>query len=126
MLMMRFSPGVPFIASIPIHDKIQNDLLKLDAVAKDRKLFRCYHANQFDVSSDGQRRKRFYAVPCDVVEVETFQFKGCLCQEALHPPHDFAGAPVILQNILHDILELRDVRARGWQHRVCGFRRWSE
>src|SRR5258706_14360244 len=63
----------------PVHDKVQNDLLKLDAVAEDRKRILCDQTQQFDLSCDSQRRKKFDGFPRDVVEVETFQFEGCLC-----------------------------------------------
>ena len=43
-----------------------------------------------------QRRKKFDGVPREVVEIETFQFEGCLFQEAAHPPDDFGGALVIM------------------------------
>ena len=62
-----------------VDHKVQNDLLKLDAVAEDRKRIRCDHANQFDLSSNGERRKKFDGFPRDVVEVETFQLEGRLC-----------------------------------------------
>ena len=74
-----------------------------------------------------KRRKKFDCFPHDVVEVETFQFEGCLFQEAAHPPNDFGGAPVILQNIVHDFLEFNDVGefsdvgALRFQDCVCGF-----
>ena len=99
MLMMRFSARRILHRVDPVHDKVQNDLLKLDAVAEDRKRIRCDHTSQFDFSSNGQRRKKFDGFPHDFVEVEIFQFKGCLFQKAAHSPDDFAGAPVILQNI---------------------------
>src|SRR6478609_477826 len=51
----------------PVHDKIENDLLKLDAVAEDRKRISFDHANQFDLSSDSQHRKKFDAFPNEVV-----------------------------------------------------------
>jgi hypothetical protein len=83
---------------------------KLDAVAEDRKHIRCDHTNHFDFSRQG--RKEFDGFPRDVVEVETFQFKGHFFQQTAHPPNDFGGAPVILQNILHDILQFSDIGVR--------------
>ena len=111
----------------PVHDKVQNDLLKLNAVAEDRKRIRCDHTVQFDLSSDGERRKKSDRFPHNVIEVEIFQFEGRLFQQAAHPPDDFAGAPVILQNIIHDILEFNDVGEFGdvwtlrFQNCLCGF-----
>ena len=96
-------------------------MLKLDTVAEDRKRFGCGHSKQFAFSCDGQRRKKSDGVANEVVKVETFQFEGCLCQEAPHPPDDFAGASVILQNIFHDIVEFSDVRIRRLQDRLCRF-----
>ena len=110
----------------PVHDKVENDLLKLDAVAEDRKRIRCDHANQFDVSPDGQRRKKFDGVANEVIEVEIFQFEGCFFQQAAHSSNNFGGAPVILQNILHDILEFSDVGRRRLSGCRPRFRRWSE
>ena len=60
--------------------------------------------NQFDFSSNGQRRKKFDGISNNVVEVETFQFERCLFQQAAHPPDDFGGAPVILHNIAYDFV----------------------
>ena len=39
MLMMRFSRRRVLHRVDPVHDKVQNDLLKLDAVAEDRKRY---------------------------------------------------------------------------------------
>ena len=56
-----------------------------------------------------------------------FLFERCLFQQAAHPPDDFGGAPVILQNIVHDILEFNDVvefsdvGALRFQDCLCGF-----
>ena len=53
MLMIRFfARRVPHRLD-PVHDKVQNDLLKLDTVAEDRKRFRCDHANQFELPANG-------------------------------------------------------------------------
>ena len=121
MLMMRFSVGVSFIASIPFIDKVQNDLLKLDAVAEDRKRIRCDHIDHFEFPANGKRRKKSDRLLHNFIEVELFQFERCLFQKAAHPPDDFGGAPVILQNIVHNILEFSDVGALRFQDRVCGF-----
>ena len=82
---------------------------------------RCDQTNQFDLSCNGQRRKKFDGFPNEVVEVDIFQFKRRFFQQAAHPPDDFAGAPVILQNIVHDLVQFRDVRARRFQDCLCGF-----
>ena len=105
----------------PVHDKVQNDLLKLDAVAEDRKRIRRDHANHFDFSANGQRRKKFDGVSNKVIEVEVFQFERRLLQQAAHSSNNLAGPPVILQNIFHDIPEFSDVGLRRLQDRVCGF-----
>jgi hypothetical protein len=34
----------------PVHDKVQNDLLKLNVVAEDRQRILCGHTNQFTIS----------------------------------------------------------------------------
>ena len=83
--------------------------------------FRCDPTNQFDFSCDSQRRKKFDGFANEVVEVYIFHLKRRLFQQTAHPPNDFTGAPVILQNILHDILEFRDVGTRRTQDRVCRF-----
>jgi len=57
----------------------------------------------------------FDGFPRNVVEVETSQFEGCLCQEALHPPDDLAGAPVIPHDIANDLVQFRDVGAWRFQ-----------
>ena len=81
--------------------------------------------NQFDLSSNGKRRKKFDGFPNNVVEVEIFQFKRCFFQQAAHPPDDFGGAPVILQNIVHDISVQRSGAAMSglwrFQDCLCGF-----
>ena len=81
---------------------------------------------QFDLSPDGQRRKKFDGFPREVIEVEIFQFEGCLFQEAAHPPDDFGGAPVIVQNIVHDFPEFSDIGASVISGLPLRFRRWSE
>ena len=81
----------------------------------------CDHTGQFDLSSNGKRRKKFDRFANNVIEVEVFQFKRCFFQQAAHPPDDFGGAPVILQNIVHDIVEFSDVGARRFQDCLCGF-----
>ena len=106
-----FAPHVPHRVD-PVHDKVQNHLLKLDAVAEDRKRVRCDRTCQFDLSSNGERRKKFDGFPRDLVEVDVFELERCLFQEAAHPPDDFGGAPVIKQNITHDFLEFSDIGAR--------------
>jgi len=95
--------------------------LKLNAVAEDRKRFRCDRANQFQLSSDGKRRKKSERFADNVIQVEVFQFKGRLFQQAPHSPDDFAGAPVILQDIDNNLVQFRDVRARRFQNSLCGF-----
>ena len=70
---------------------------------------------QFDFPADSQRRKKIDGFPRNFVEVEAFQFEGCLFQQAAHPPDDFAGALVVLQNIVHDFCEFVDVRVRRLQ-----------
>ena len=87
----------------PVHDKVENDLLKLNAVAEDRKRILCEQTGQFELSSNGKRGKKSKRFANNVIQVEVFQFKGCFFQQAAHPPDDLAGAPVIPQNIVHDI-----------------------
>ena len=71
----------------PVHDKVQNDLLKLDAVAEDRKRIRCDHADQFELSPNGKSRKKSDRLLHNFIEVELFQFerrlfqKGCASSE---------------------------------------------
>src|SRR5580765_6757762 len=95
----------------PVHDKVQNDLLKLNVVAEDRKRIRCDQTHQFGLSCGSLRRKESGGFLNDVVEVEAFQFERCLCQEAPHPPDDFAGPSVIPHDIVHYPVQFRDVRA---------------
>ena len=107
----------------PVRDKVQNDLLKLDAVAEDRKRIRCDHTNQFDLSSNGNNK--FDGLSNEVIEVEAFQFKGCFFQQTAHPPDDFTSAPVILHNILHNILQFSDVGVGNGEIGLR-FRHWSK
>ena len=119
MLMMRFLVRrIPHRID-PVHDKVQNDLLKLNAVAEDRKRVRCEHTDQFDLSSDRQRRKKFDSFPRNIVEVEIFQFERCLFQETAQPSDDFSGASVITENIVQDFAQLHDVRLRRFKDGLC-------
>ena len=121
MLMRRFSARrIPHRVD-PVHDKVQNDLLKLNAVAEDRKRILCDRTGQFDLSSNGKRRNNSKRFANKVIQVEVFQFEGCLFQQARHPPDDFAGAPVIPQDIFNDLVEFLDVGGRRFQDCLCGF-----
>ena len=73
--MMRFSLGVSFIASIPFMTRFRDDLLKLDAVAEDRKRIRCDHTNHFDFTANGMPKKSDGFLR-DFVEVEFFSSNG--------------------------------------------------
>ena len=68
-----------------------------------------------------QATREIRRFPDDVVEVEILNSKGVLCQEAPHPPDDFAGASVIPQDIANDLVQFGDVRARRFQNCLCGF-----
>ena len=46
-----------------------------------------------------------------------FQFERSLFQEAPHSPDHLAGTSIILQNIVHDILEFSDVGV--WRFRIA-------
>ena len=77
--------------------------------------------------ANGKRRKKSERFANNVIQVEVFQFKRCFFQQAAHPPDDFAGAPVILHDIIHNIFEFNDVgessdvRALRFQNCLCGF-----
>ena len=112
MPMTRFSTRRLLHRVDRVNDKVQNDLLQLNAVAQDRKRVRCNRAQELDVASDRQLRKKFDGFACEVVEVETFPFEWCLFQEAAHAPDDFGGAPVVVQDVADDFLEFGDIGAR--------------
>ncbi|CUU16561.1 hypothetical protein CDS [Bradyrhizobium sp.] len=57
MLMMWFSVGVLHRVH-PVHNKVQNDLLKLNMVAKDRKRIPRDHVRHFEVPANSQRGKK--------------------------------------------------------------------
>ena len=110
----------------PVHDKVENDLLKLNAVGADRQRILCEQTGQFELLSNGKRGKKCKRFANNVIEVDVSQFKGCFFQQAAHPPDDLAGAPVIPHNIVHDILEFNDIGERDvgvlrLQDRGCGF-----
>ena len=95
-----------------IDHQVQNDLLKLNAVADDRERDRRRTLYQFDLPSDRPVPTEIRRVSrTTVVEVEILQLEGRLSQQAAHPPNDLAGAPVILQNIVDDIAGVH--RGRG-------------
>ena len=60
----------------PVHDKVQNDLLKLDAVAKDRKRIRRDHTSQFDLSSNGKRKEIRRSLATTSLKSRFFSSKG--------------------------------------------------
>ena len=112
MLIARSSTGRVRHRIDRIDDQVKNDLLKLDAIADNRERGRRNQTGQFDFPSNSQCREKFDCFPHQFVEVDIFRFEGCLFQQAAHPPNDFAGAPVILQNIVHDIVEFLEVGVR--------------
>src|SRR3954453_9693084 len=57
----------------------------------------------------------------NLVEVGSFRIEGSLPQQAAHSPDDLAGAPIIMQNIAHDVPEFPDVRGWRFQYRIRGF-----
>ena len=108
MLMMRFSARRILHRVDPVHDKVQNDLLKLNAVAEDRKRIRCDHVSQFEFSSNGSAEKIRLVSRTRSLR-SNFSVQRRLFQQAAHPPNDFAGAPVVLQNISQDFVQFLDV-----------------
>ena len=124
---MRFSVRGILHRVDPVHDKVENDLLELNAVGEDRQRILCEQTGQFELLSNGKRRKECKRFANNVIQVDVFQFKGCFFQQAAHPPDDLTGAPVIPHNIVHDILEFNDigecsdVGVLSFQDRGCGF-----
>src|SRR3954453_13198062 len=57
----------------------------------------------------------------NLVEVGSFRIEGSLPQQAAHSSDDLAGAPILVQNIAHDVPEFPDVRGRRFQYRIRGF-----
>ena len=55
MLMVRFSEGASFVASIALTTKLSDDLLELDVIAGDWECDRGGETAQFDFSSSGYR-----------------------------------------------------------------------
>src|SRR4029079_13926308 len=61
------------------------------------------------------------------IEVDLFLFKRCFSQKGAHSTDDFSGAPVIKQNIFHNILQFNNVGeccddgALRFQNCLCGF-----
>ena len=70
---------------------------------------RCDHTNQFEFPANGKRRKKSDRLLHNFIEVELFLFERCSFQKGAHPPDDFGGALVIVQNIIHNFLEFNDV-----------------
>ena len=79
----------------------------------------CDHTIQFDLSTNG--KNKFDGLSNEVIEVEAFQFERYLFQQAAHPPDDFTGTPVVLQNIVHYLVQFGNVRAGRFQDCFCGF-----
>jgi hypothetical protein len=67
----------------PVRDEVQNDLLKLNAIAKDHKRLRRDPNVHFDLSS--HRTYKFGGISYEFIEVEAFQFN-----EAAQSLNDFA------------------------------------
>ena len=76
---------------------------------------------QFDFAGNCQSRQKFDRFLHEFVEFEFLQFEGRLSQQATHPPNDFAGTPVIVDNIVNDIFELSDIGAGRCQYRLGRF-----
>ena len=106
----------------PIHNKVQNDLLKLNAVAEDRKRLRCDLTDQLDLSSSSERRKKSDSFPRKIVEVEILQLERRLFQEAAQPSDDLGGASIITENILQDFVQLDDIGLRRFKDSLCRLR----
>ena len=66
-----------------MHDKVQNNLLKLDAVAENRKRILCDQTGQFDLACAGKRRNNSKRFANQVIQVEVFSSKGAFFSRLL-------------------------------------------